>query len=188
MVWSSDVPAMSDQKTQEPSMEEILASIRRIISEEGGSQTEGEARPAVAAPAAAAPVPADAAPAQEEVLELTDVVEEDGSVSPLEKEIPAAAEPPPEAAEPAPVEAGTNDGRLLSESAAAASTSALAQLAGMMVRRDLPLGNSDRTLEGLVVELLRPMLREWLDQNLPDLIDRLVRQEIEKLVRRAEGR
>jgi cell pole-organizing protein PopZ len=53
---------------------------------------------------------------------------------------------------------------------------------------DVPLGTSSRTLEGMATELLRPMLREWLDENLPSAIDRMVRQEIEKLVRRTEDR
>ena len=56
------------------------------------------------------------------------------------------------------------------------------------VKVDVPPGTSSRTLEGLVAELLRPMLREWLDKNLPSAIDRMVRQEIEKLVGRTEDR
>ncbi len=169
-------------------MEEILASIRRIISEEGGAQGEGTATPA--------PGPAAAAEAaiKEDVLELTDVVQEDGTVTPLEtlpRREPArpVEEPAPEEG-PAP-QAGVEG--LISEPAAAASVSSLAELAKLVGRQestkgDIPLGRSDRTIEDLVLELLRPLLREWLDKYLPQLIERLVRQEIERLVRRAEGR
>ena len=42
------------------------------------------------------------------------------------------------------------------------------------------------TLEGIVREMLKPILREWLDRNLPYLIERLVRREIDLMVNRAE--
>jgi cell pole-organizing protein PopZ len=179
---------MSDQKTQEPSMEEILASIRRIISEEGGGQTEGEARTAAATPAAPAP-----ASAKEEVLELTEVVAEEEPAKVLEPEppMPEPATPPPMAPMREPVEAGPG---LVSETTAARSTSSLAELATLVARQevrggvDIPIVAGGHSIESLVAELLRPLLREWLDANLAPLIDRLVRQEIEKLVRRAQGR
>ena len=40
-----------------------------------------------------------------------------------------------------------------------------------------------RTLEDLVREMLRPMLKTWLDDNLPGLVERLVRAEIERVAR-----
>ena len=52
-----------------------------------------------------------------------------------------------------------------------------------LVRPDL----AEQALEGLVRELLRPMLAEWLDKNLPPLVERLVRAEIERVVGRAVG-
>ena len=48
------------------------------------------------------------------------------------------------------------------------------------------LGDGNRTIEDLVKEVMRPMVKEWLDENLPDLTERLVRREIERLARRAE--
>ncbi len=42
------------------------------------------------------------------------------------------------------------------------------------------------TVEGLIRELLRPMLRQWMDQNLPTLVERLVEAEIERLARRGK--
>ena len=45
------------------------------------------------------------------------------------------------------------------------------------------LGNNARTLEDLVKEMLRPMLKSWLDDNLPGVVDRIVRAEIERVSR-----
>ena len=45
------------------------------------------------------------------------------------------------------------------------------------------LSNNARTLEDLVKEMLRPMLKNWLDDNLPSLVERLVRAEIERVSR-----
>ena len=66
----------------------------------------------------------------------------------------------------------------------------LVQLAGLGARerqRELPLGDVGRTLEEMVRELLRPHMKEWLDANLPRLVERLVREEINRLVREAQG-
>src|SRR5258707_1047148 len=108
---------MSDAKGQqhEPSMEEILASIRRIIAEDGDT---------------AAPAPA------------------------------------------------------------AASVAASSQIASLSAARDrdLPLGAGHLTLETLVREELRPILKAWLDQNLPDTVERLVQEEIAQLVRDVQRR
>jgi cell pole-organizing protein PopZ len=183
---------MSDAKGQhEPSMEEILASIRRIIAEDNDAPeagTEGEAK----APAATAePAPAAAAPASEDedVLELTEVVEEE----------PMADAPAPKAptelelvahSEPLPPEDEAEEDRLISTASAAASVAALSQLVQRPRDRtsELPMGTVDRTLEDLIRELVRPLLKSWLDENLPLLVERLVRDEIGRLVREAQGR
>ena len=52
----------------------------------------------------------------------------------------------------------------------------------------MPLGNADRTLEDIVRELLRPMLKDWLDDHLPPMVERLVQDEIARLVSEAQGR
>lgn len=204
---------MSDTKAQpEPTMEEILASIRRIISEndeEGGAQGN----------------PVGGIAPEDNVLELTEMVADDGSVvslnAPLEE--PAAEEaaddgdlgddipPVPDdgvAAEededseltmedaddkiefspeeligqPKAVEEG-----LMSAAAAGATAAAFAALARSSQSRDggLSLGVG-RTLEDLVQEMIRPMIKEWLDKNLPPMAERLVRKELERLSRRAE--
>jgi uncharacterized protein len=184
---------MSDAKGQhEPSMEEILASIRRIIAEDG----EAPAEPSAAAPAA------PAAARQEEILELTDVVDEEGTVVVPPAAGPAAKPPPrvepeppppPPPPPPAPPRMPEGDDRLVSGGAAAASVAALSQLAtaGAPPRErpsDMPLGAVNKTLEDLVRELLRPQLKEWLDANLPPLVERVVQEEIRRMAREAFGR
>jgi cell pole-organizing protein PopZ len=159
--------AMSEPENQsEPSMEEILASIRKIISEEGPKSGQAK-RPA--------------GDAEDEVLELTQVVEDDGSLSDLSREQGGQG---PEARGGAPAPGG-----LVSSTAAAAATSSIAALAGSLRRE--PPGKSviggGKPLDALVREALDPYLRAWLDANLGKLVDRVVREEIQKLVRRGEN-
>ncbi len=71
-----------------------------------------------------------------------------------------------------------------------ASTDVLAELArAILDRRDVAIDDAgrDMTLEGMVREMLKPLLREWLDRNLPYLIERLVKKEIDTMINRAEG-
>ena len=72
------------------------------------------------------------------------------------------------------------DDRLVSEDAGVAAASSFGDLANMLLSR----GNSASTLEELVQEMLRPMLKSWLDANLPDLVEKLVSEEIERIARR----
>ena len=67
--------------------------------------------------------------------------------------------------------------RLLSPAADAAATAAFSSLTNLILERD------SRTLEDLVTEMLRPMLKAWLDDNLPKIVERLVREEIERVSR-----
>jgi len=84
-----------------------------------------------------------------------------------------AYEPPPfesaAAASPAP--------QILSRSTVSAVESAFNSLANTV------LSNNARTLEDLVKEMLRPMLKSWLDDNLPGLVERIVKAEIERVSR-----
>lgn len=76
--------------------------------------------------------------------------------------------------------------RLVSDTTFTSSAAALSQLSRTVRRdKDFPLGGG-RMVEDLVREALEPMLREWLDANLAGIVERLVRQEIERMVRRAE--
>ncbi len=202
---------------QEPSMEEILASIRRIISEDGDEEESAEAAAPEEAPepesvadeAAPEPEPEpepDPEPA-EEVLELTDEVQDDGTVVNLKTgeevdEEPLAAEedvelemidaeeepePEPEPALEAAVEAAASE-RLVSDMPGMESVSTLSGLAAAVDthRRAVDPSIGPKTIEDLVKEVMRPMIREWLDANLPSLVERLVGREIERLTREAE--
>jgi cell pole-organizing protein PopZ len=78
---------------------------------------------------------------------------------------------------------------IMSSPTARASTDILAELAAAILdRRDIAIGAGSRemTLEGIVREMLKPILREWLDRNLPHLIERLVKKEIDHMINRAE--
>ena len=213
---------MSDTE-QEPSMEEILASIRRIISdddkEQENSAKENEDAPEVQEPqaeeepeVAAAPEPepepepeAEPEPVEEEeasseededdddILDLTDM--EASDPEPLfeaqaykeaepEPEPVAAPEPPPPAT-PAPEKNG-----LVSPPQAGEARVSFERLSDKLSEdySELPIGNGAVTLEGLTRELVRPMLKEWLDQHLPMTVERLVREEIERLVMQSQRR
>ena len=171
-------------------MEEILASIRRIISEDDGP-SENEAAPAAHAepehePAAAfepAPEPAhEPEPPADDVLELTDRVppaetETVGDIEAYTKAEPEPEpEPPPPPPKPAPV-ARADDG-LVSEPSASAAAFAFSQLTDA-----ISMPTAGRTLEDLVRELLRPMLKEWLDANLPRIVEAKVAEEVERIAR-----
>jgi len=79
--------------------------------------------------------------------------------------------------------------KIVSEPTVRASVDVLSELAAKILdRRDMHVDASSRdmTLEGIVREMLKPILREWLDRNLPYLIERLVKKEIDIMVNRAE--
>ena len=164
---------------QEPTMEEILASIRQIISdnehEDGESEEVAEARGGVTGEALEEN--------EEDILELTEIV--DDFAEDLDSDSGPELEPDSAAAALSPI---TDIQTLLSDHTAEVATDKLSGLTGAVAAaRDLPLGYAQQTLEDLVKDLLRPMLKEWLDDNLPPLVERLVEKEIAKLVGRAEG-
>ena len=173
---------MADHKTaQEPSMEEILSSIRRIIAED-----EPGAAGAAAQSAAAG---AEDLEDEDDVLELTEIVDEPAAAPPVS----AAPTPPPAppAPSPSPQEskamAAPSADSLISPVAASASTNAFARLAKAATPEEpRPAAVAGITVDQLVIDLLTPMLRDWLDQNLPAIVERVVEQEVKKLARRAE--
>jgi cell pole-organizing protein PopZ len=222
-------------KAQEPSMEEILASIRRIIADDDASKStprapdppRAEAQPAAPPPPAppvySAPpvgVPAtrfepEPPPAAEpsfpmggdaiadqasDILDLTESMAAPMPQSPAPNPEPSAASQPvpqfrtidgssdvgfDETSE-SPVTSfaarvSEDRGRLISSHASAAVDSAFNALAQTV------LVQNARTLEDLVREMLRPMLKTWLDDNLPGLVERLVRAEIERVSRGRAG-
>lgn len=185
---------MNDAKKDvpEPSMEEILSSIRRIIAEEDDT---GASR--------AGPERADLA--GEDVLELTERIDEGRPMTPVAAapREPRPTEPPPVVRQPAPqanppadrppMAAQASQERqvadpLVSSAAAAASAAALSKLARAAVPApgEAPRPISGMTVEQLLVGMLEPMLKDWFDKNLPAVVERIVEEEVKKLVRRAE--
>ena len=193
----------------EPSMEEILSSIKRIIAEEGEGTQARSRRPR------AAPQPIE--PEPEEVLELSDPMpsprlesraeprleprleperfeperqeaeprQPDREPAPRAQAAPQPVEPPKVAPQPdvqptraAPVQPAMSEEPILSQRTAAASLGSLETLSKLLMK---PEPESDGTLEGLVREMLRPMLRNWLDANLPDMVETLMAREIAKI-------
>lgn len=200
-------------------MEEILASIRKIISDEAATspvntkpvsmkvmapepaeppsepqgQDEIDALLAGFDAAEAAGAPHTAA---SDVLELTEAMAAPEMAAPAEDDIafvepeppkpaatarPAPVAPPPRAAEPPAVTQPRPmlplEERLISEATDSAISSAFGRLTHTI------LSQNARTLDDLVQDMLRPMLKSWLDDNLPTLVERLVRAEIERVSR-----
>ena len=132
---------------REPSMEDILASIKRVIAE------EKEIR------AAAPPSDPDAEPGEDDVLEL------DQSMEALVN-VPAIDLGPP----------------LLEEEVADESRQRLEELAN--VAATAPPQPQVNPLEEVVREMLRPILKQWLDDHLPNIVDEHVKREIHRITGR----
>jgi hypothetical protein len=182
--------------TQEPSMEDILASIRRILAEDGGAASQ-DAGPGDAV-AGDTDVTAVLSPeAETEPDRASEELVMDGADDPLvadrdaEPSMRRPAKPTAAAAEEDVLllspEMRDGGHALVSQQAAENSTDVLSQLArAILDRRDMAVATRDVTLESMVREMLRPLLREWLDRNLPYLIERLVKKEIDLMINRAE--
>ena len=169
----------------EPSVEEILDSIKKVIARDNRETLQGERR-------RRASVGMDEAayePAEQAGRADTDHVLDLGEAgSELAPELPGelSAELPAETGSGAPfadVEALDAPLVLTTESAARSMRESLATLA--LVAEPAPAQQGARTgetsLEGLTRELLRPMLAQWLDRNLPPIVERLVKAEIARI-------
>jgi cell pole-organizing protein PopZ len=132
----------------EPSVEEILESIKKVIARDSRDAAAAERAPRPARPTA--PVDFD----EDEVLDLA--------------ESATLADP-----EPLVADAAISSMR---ESLAALATMSAPGVAPQIVR------SGETSLEGLVREMLRPMLADWLDKNLPPMVERLVAAEIARIV------
>ena len=170
----------------EPSMEDILSSIKRIIAEDSSAALAGSRlkrsvglspllRPETSAIPAVLEGADEAQNRQEEILELTDPVAVEPVPEPAAETIKPAPAPKSKLAEPVPAEVKTT---LVSQDTANASRSSLAALSAMIVKPDIV--GSD-TLEGLVRDMLKPLLADWLDANLPEIVERQVAQEIARI-------
>ncbi|BCA57767.1 DUF2497 domain-containing protein [Sphingomonas sp. HMP6] len=157
----------------EPSMEDILSSIKRIIAEENDSAPGRVKRPARTLPPRSDPTPFG----HDEILELSEPAPEaepdyDAPAPAVAEVEPVAAAAPRRPVVAAPAEA------ILSERTAEATRGPLDALSRMIVKPDI--AGSD-TLEGMVREMLRPMLRDWLDAHLPPMVETMVAREIERI-------
>jgi uncharacterized protein len=163
--------ALQDQQA-EPSMEEILASIRRIISEEEQAPT---AEPVLDL------TQTDEPPVEDDIVfEAVDqvVVEETYTPAPT----PAPTPTQIETIMPSQATAVTSSvDTILSAPTTSAAAGSLARLAGTLRISDAP----GQTVEGVVRELLKPMLKEWLDKNLPAIVESRVEAELERIARLA---
>jgi len=192
---------MSAENAQrEPTMEEILASIRRIISEEDKPADGGDVldlQPPAPPPSAEAkqpittpkPAPQPAPPpapepvaAKPPPMEMFDEPEPPPPPRiPPEDEIvimERQPEPAPAARAPEPDWTPPPAQRpLVSDPVASQTAGALGRLMGSMM---VSTGN---TLDDVVRELLKPMLKEWLDANLPQLVESEVAKEIDRIRR-----
>jgi len=226
-------------KSQEPSMEEILASIRRIIADDDASKTaqrteapKAPARPAAPAPRSSLPalqvaqsepnvreIPAVGSTSDQAIAGGAALGDQSSDIFDLTESMttPTANQPPPppvsmpmpapgpapqfrkieaysdvsfdeaeqkpamqrtvERSEPHLVREADEQAQLISSATSAAVDSAFNTLAQTV------LVQNARTLEDLVREMLRPMLKTWLDDNLPGMVERLVRAEIERVAR-----
>lgn len=166
--------------TADQSMEDILASIRRILNED-----EATPAPATATPASAEPDPGP--------LILTEEMMVSPPAAPAEPAEPPAAipaEPVAAAADPlAPVpESPPRPETLLAPAVAAAAAASVGRLLqAVSADRGATVSRAGPSIEDVVREELRPLLKDWLDQHLPAIVERLVRAEIERVVGRALG-
>lgn len=143
----SDPAGGAGRGEDERTMEEIMASIGKAVSDE--TRNADPAQP----------------DSDDDILELTDEVPPEGEA-----------------------EAGAGGEDLVSTSTAAASAEAFAGLAqaveeGETAARRLPVSEGGETIEDMVRAMLKPMLNEWLDKHLPDIVERLVEEEIQRLSR-----
>ena len=198
---------MSDPTAQEPTMEEILASIRRIISEDDAPAAEAPGAvalaPEPAPPPRVEPAAAHAAPAvhddpedeDDDVLELTDP-EPPPAPAETHGDLDVFVAPPkPEPPKPEPVLAAPHvydpppeeplggsfleDEPLLSGGSHQKAASHFGRLT-----QTVAMPPSGETLDGVVRELLRPLLKAWLDEHLPAIVEERVQAEVDRVSRR----
>lgn len=140
---------MADNKN-EPSMDEILSSIKRIIAD------DDQSRPAAKrVPCAPAPSPTETVD-EEEILELTEA----------------------EADEVEEVLLDDSKARSLRHSFSTLQTLSEPGVAPQIVR------SGETSLEGLARDMLRPMLKDWLDANLPQIVEAMVDREITRITKK----
>jgi cell pole-organizing protein PopZ len=182
-------------KVNEPSMEEILASIRRIIADDQEVMNAPEIEEPAPSPLKSvlelterhiSPIlfsepPAESVPSHTEAASRSHGLRGDDTipfiVGGYEADQPVTASRTARRPVSAPVHEAAPAESLLSEQADTSVSEAFGRLASVS-RASQP-----QTVEDLMKEMLRPMLKAWLDENLPSLVERLVQAEIERVSR-----
>jgi cell pole-organizing protein PopZ len=168
---------MMGDMSREPSMEDILSSIRRVIARDETPGAKQESRAAVS----------------DDVLDLhSEEVDESAEMQERESKDSDAKEPEAQAVEVKEMESVEADAveideELLSPACASAARQSLDALNAALTPPPAPVETpavslSGRTVEEVVVDTLRPMLRDWLDANLPPLVEAMVAKEISRIV------
>ncbi len=193
---------MSEAAEKEPTMEEILASIRRIISEDGAGEdaSEPQVPDAIAEPQEEPFAPATSSDSdplattfdeeapepqfqaddggvaadddfnEDDVLELTELAEAEVDTDSFTDDDEIGFD-----------QNNQDDVALVSEPTEHQAGASFAELSAMLVGGYEGAGN---TLEGLVRDMLKPMLRAWLDENLPRIVEDMVEREIARIAAR----
>ncbi len=156
--------------SSEPSMEDILASIKKIIAEDTDRKlAPPKPRADLARELTPLPKSSPQSFSPKAVNEMGEVNEPQEDV--LELNVEAAPEL-------APLRPVLEADPILSDAAADASRSALSSLSRLTVKPDVAGSDS---LEGLVREMLKPMMKDWLDAHLPEVVERIVAQEVARI-------
>lgn len=196
------------QSAAEPSMEEILASIRKIIADDNLGTKKDE--PYVPEPA---PVMVEPDESDSDVLDLAEVAtvadQSDDvligvgeqvpemnfddfpglpepvvvDVDVMPEPVPVMVTPPPAPMPPLSTAPPLSTPAAMESHILSSETSGLVAHAFASLSRNTPMPAAGRNLEDVVSELLRPMLREWMDSHLPGIVERLVKAEIERVSR-----
>ena len=151
----------SDLSTEQ-SMDEILKKIERKLVEEGKPEE-----------------PAGSAPQSAEVLKLSDAAGDNRKGRAQNRGRPSGQETNRAAGEPAHTEMQTDE--------MAARAVALASAPRSLAALDEPATGPAETLEDVVRELVKPMLRSWLDQRLGGILNRLVQAELAKALEEVQA-
>jgi len=161
-------------------MEEILSSIKRIIAEEGDAATGARSRRTARTAPRPDPIETDS------ILELSEPVAEAPSALPIEAATPAPMPIGAPDVPPHPEKAAAEP--ILSDRAVEATRGPLEALSRMVVKPEPAAPETgipgSQTIDALVRELLKPMLSEWLDANLPQIVEAMVAKEISRITGR----
>lgn len=197
----------------DPAMDDILASIRKILKDDDSpaglvSQALADGNSTLVGPNASGPSSAAALAAS--ALAFGGAPSEPAPPPPAKKPAKADASASPASTSPAgkpdgsklasaaskqetmvsasntPAAPATGPGAVMNASAAAATAASVGELIrAVAADRHVGVSRAGTTLEDIVREEMRPMIKDWLDRHLPGMVERLVRAEIERVVSRA---